>query len=210
MPDKQGTIRMDFIKRTLKWLAFFSVLLFFGIAWYSSTLPEPQSNTTTNIPVKVLPTYPRVPEVDQMFRDLGITDIAQIEVKLTDDTGCKPSPTLRGCAFSYDDHMTMYLTSVWQQQPNRYSTIAHEYLHWIWSKGDRASTTELMAVYNSNSYFQQRMSFYNYLGVGSEAFLNELNSTVCTEWADSALPFSLLSYCTKHIPNRNILPSNFR
>jgi len=203
---------MDFTKRTLKWLTLFSVtafVLLVAAAQYNLKNPgvlAPQSS----VPVKVLPTYPRVPEVDQMFRDLGITDIAQIEVKLTDDTGCTPSPTLRGCAFSYSDHMTMYLTSVWQREPNRYSTIAHEYLHWQWRKGDRANATELMAVYNSNSYFQQRMSFYNYLGVGSEPFLNELNSTVCTEWADSALPFNVLSYCTKHIPNRSLLPSNFR
>ncbi len=205
---------MDFIKRTLKWFTFFSVItlgLLYGLAQYNLSGYDTPAQPKVVAEVKPpLPTYPRVPEVDQMFRDLGITNIAQVEVKLTDDTGCTPSPTLRGCAFSYDDHMTMYLTSAWRREPNRYSTIAHEYLHWMWSKGDRANATDLMAVYNSNSYFQQRMSFYNYLGVGSEPFLNELNSTTCTEWADSALPFNLLAYCTKHIPNRSLLPSNFR
>ncbi len=202
---------MKFIIRTLKWFTFFSVIAFgLLVAAAQYNLQHPGVLAPQATQVKVLPTYPRVPKVDQMFRDLGITDIAQIEVKLSDETGCPPSPTLRGCAFTFDDHMTVYLTSAWQQAPNKYSTIAHEYLHWQWSKGDRASSTDLMAVYNSNSYFQQRMSFYNYLGVGSEPFLNELNSTVCTEWADSALPFNVLSYCTKHIPNRSLLPSNFR
>lgn len=202
---------MKFIIRTLKWLTLLSVIAFgLLVAAAQYNLHHPGVSAPQATPAKVLPTYPRVPEVDQMFRDLGITNIAQIEVKLSDDTGCPPSPTLRGCAFTFDDHMTVYLTSVWQREPNKYSTIAHEYLHWQWSKGDRANATELMAVYNSNSYFQQRMSFYNDLGVGSEAFLNELNSTTCTEWADSALPFNLLNYCTKHIPNRSLLPSNFR
>jgi hypothetical protein len=202
---------MKFIIRTLKWLTFFSVIAFgLLVAAAQYNLQHQGVLAPQATQVKILPTYPRVPEVDQMFRDLGITNIAQIEVKLSDDTGCPPSPTLRGCAFTFDDHMTVYLTSVWQREPNKYSTIAHEYLHWQWSKGDRANATELMAVYNSNSYFQQRMSFYNDLGVGSEAFLNELNSTTCTEWADSALPFNLLSYCTKHIPNRSLLPSSFR
>lgn len=178
-------------------------LLIIG-AWSYSVTPEP-----VPAPV-VLPTYPRAPEVDQMFRDLGITDIAQIEVKLTDQTACEWDATLRGCALSYSDHMTLYLTSNWQKDPNRYSTLGHEYLHWVWVKGDRANATDLMAVYNSNYRFKQRMAFYEKLGVGSEPFLNELNSIACTEWADAALPFNLLSYCTKHVPNRGLLPSYFR
>ena len=91
-----------------------------------------------------------------------------------------------------------------------YAALAHEYLHFQWSKGNRAPTDALMQVYNGNYYLRQRMSFYNSLGVGSPDFVEELNSIECTEYADGSLYYVVLNYCTKYLPNRNVLPSYFR
>lgn len=90
------------------------------------------------------------------------------------------------------------------------SSLAHEYLHYQWQKGNRASSDALMQVYNSNYYLRERMTPYNKLEVGSEDFLNELNSVECTEYNDSTLYYVVLNYCAKYVPNRNVLPSYFR
>lgn len=93
---------------------------------------------------------------------------------------------------------------------NELKSIAHEYLHYQWSRRNRAPTDALMQVYNSNYYLRQRMEPYNQLGIGSDDFIDELNSIECTEYADGSLYYVVLNYCTKYLPNRNVLPSYFR
>lgn len=168
-------------------------------------LPAPTETPTTDTPV---PTYTRYPEADRIFTELGITNIAQIQVIISDDTPCVETSTTRACALSYTDRVTIYLMTPWLNADpyRRRSTLAHEYLHWQWQKGDRASQADLDAIY---PLLRGRMQFYENLGIGTPAFLNEVNSIACTEVADYKLPPTLRQYCASHIPNRNLLPSYY-
>lgn len=162
-------------------------------------------------------TYTHTPEIEAMFSTLGLKDTQYIKVVYTDATPCgtnNPASGIitRACTETRDGSITMYLTSSFTSdtQISQYRTLAHEYLHVQYAMGHKADSTTLMNVYNSNYLFQKRMEPYSSDGVGSDRFLNELNSIECTEWDDSALPFSLLDYCKQYVPNRNVLPSLFR
>jgi len=196
------------------------ILTLIGLLWILSLVigSEPYSNQEpTPKPAPVREAYQHPPDIDAMFSTLGLKDTQYIKVVYTDTTPCgtnNPASgvTTRACTETKDGKITMYLTSSFTSdtQISKYRTLAHEYLHIQWAMGDKANSTTLIDVYNSNSYFKSRMSPYEKYGVTSEQFLNELNSIECTEWDDSALPFSLLDYCKRLVPNRNVLPSLFR
>lgn len=190
-----------------KLFILFLLLAGLFISFALSTPIKPSDNLSAT-PEIVLPTYPRNPQVDQIFAELGITDIAQVEAKVSDQTSCTPMPQLRACAVSYSDHLSVTFTSNWVNADRfrQRGTVAHEYLHWQWFKGDRARTEDLNAVY---PLLVNRMRDYERLGVGSPAFLNEVNSIACTEVADYKLPPTLRQYCASHIPNRSALPSYY-
>lgn len=172
---------------------------------------SPQNATLQPIPQPTQPRFTHEPRVQALLDELQV-DGSQIEIVSSDTTPCNPSAqvTLRACTSSTPQTAKIYLTSnFWQADPFRQrSTIAHEYLHTVYTKGIRPNPTDLYAVYNSNARFRERMDVYKHLS--EDYFLDELTAVICTEYSDSALPFTLVEYCTTHLPNRNALPSYFR
>lgn len=187
------------------------IIFILGLLLWGSTLfsPAPQQVSTqqTEAPMSHNIEYPRNAEVDQIFAELGITDISKVEAKVSDQTECAPMPSLRACAVS-TDHLQVTFTSEWVNADilRKRATVGHEYLHWLWQNNIRPSDADLNAVY---PLLVVRMKDYERLGVGTPAFLNEVNSIACTEVADYKLPLTLRQYCASHIPSRNLLPSYY-
>lgn len=97
------------------------------------------------------------------------------------------------------------------------STLAHEYLHWVWeyklSNSERSALIDqIRVVYNKNSTaFAPR--FQSYFSGGtqpySDEFFNEWHSIIGTEIADWRIPEPLLTHYKTYLPNRNALPSYY-
>lgn len=175
------------------------------VGWaYVVTQPKP-TFVPPQAPQAPKVTYQQDPTLVNYAHQLGI-DVSQLNLKYDQPkVNFTPNGGTVDAAFYAPNTLVIRPGS-----NNELKSVAHEYLHYQWSLGNKADPNLLMQVYNSNAAFRQRMYPYTSLGVGSEAFLNELNSIECTEYLDSSLPVNLLNYCKQYLPNRNILPSLFR
>jgi hypothetical protein len=87
------------------------------------------------------------------------------------------------------------------------TTLAHEYLHYIWasklSQAERDSlSANLTQLYSADPGMQERMTHYRdfkKLVPGTEQFSNELHSIYCTESSDGWLDQAVLDECNKWI-----------
>jgi len=91
------------------------------------------------------------------------------------------------------------------------SSLAHEYLHYVWSmKSDSERDVlakEFNKLYNNDEVTQSRMKVYSDTGTaspGSLSFANELHSIYCTERSDASLSKLIIDECNRFI-NRSAL-----
>lgn len=110
--------------------------------------------------------------------------------------------------------------------------VAHEYLHVVWYRMINANTYNapgrakkeeftraIDAVYKQHqAYFDEELKLYNTyfsdpsrgVTAGTERFYGEMHSLLGTEVADEILPPNLLAWYKRWLPNREILPDEFR
>lgn len=157
--------------------------------------------------VQTAPEYALDPYISQLADEVGIDKIELIKTKpyITSQKECGSNPDTLGC---YGYRITIIDTIKTRDRYKQRVALAHEYLHYVWTK-DRGVEPELLQVYNQNrAYFNMRLSTYFNAGmkVGDYQFYNELHSFVGTEVSDSKLPPKLLDHYKKYT-NRSALPS---
>lgn len=162
-------------------------LLAIGIFSYLTAPKKPTPVYQAPAPIK---TYPTPPEVLKVSQELGLDQniISQIEFTLGSAGPCT-APGYWGC-YKYNH---IWLTEV---KPHY---LAHEYLHHV-----KNPKLNLRPIYDSNPLLRQGMRNYT-----PEEINTELFPVICTQVADYKLPADVLAECTKLVPNRNILPSDY-
>lgn len=182
------------------------IALGFGVY---KVLQKPKQVTTK--PQEVAQTAPEFvldPYIAQLADEAGINkdDLVKLKTTIQSNNVCGGVDTL-GC---YHNMIIIIDTVKTRDRYKQRVTLAHEYLHYIWTKADQESLKpHLLRVYQQNkSYFDARfISYYNKgMKVGDYQFYNELHSFVGTEVSDRKLPTELLIHYSKYT-NRSSLPS---
>lgn len=157
--------------------------------------PKKVETPATPKPAPVVKTYPVPPEVLKVSIQLGLDQsiVSQIQYTLG-STGPCTGPGFWGCYRSGQ----IWLLDV---QPYR---LAHEYLHYVYQTTPEVRNLNLRPIYDNNPSLRNGMR--NYTSVQID---NELFPVICTQVADYKLPADVLATCTKYLPNRSILPSDY-
>lgn len=182
-------------------------ILFLTIAGYfivSATISEINSRqVNTSADSNIVPITNIDPALQPLVDKLAI-DSKGLTIQYVDSL---PS----GETGKFDGHHTISILRSGSKTQSMETILAHEYLHFVWSKYPQQKKDELSkalnTLYMSDKPMQERMQPYidnEHLVVGSGEFSNELHSVYCTESSDSYLSQSIISECSTWI-NRSAL-----
>lgn len=143
------------------------------------------------------------PQLQPLVSKLGI-DPTGLTIKFTDSVPNK------GTA-DFDGTSTISILRSGSKSQTPEIVLAHEYLHYKWSRYTQAERDSLSvqfeSLYSSDSQMHARMQPYidnDHLVVGSQEFSNELHSVYCTESSDKYLSQPVLAECNRWI-NRSAI-----
>lgn len=157
-----------------------------------SQIPSPAPRDVT--PLRAEKTYPIPPQIQPLITQLGINQSTaqKIQYYISPTNPCGEGAW--GC---------YYNKQIWIDEPATYK-LAHEYLHYIYQTNPELKSLPLQAHYNSNPLLRQGMRNYSPQEIETELF-----SVICTQVADYKLSPDILQACTKYLPNRSALPSDY-
>ena len=176
-------------------LLIVSILISLAVLIYVA-FPAPKKEVSVSTPPPVLKekTYPIPPQIQPLITQLGIdqSTAQKLEYHISATNPC--GGTTWGC---------YQLKQIWINEPVPYK-LAHEYLHYIYFTTPEVRSLNLRPLYDNNPLLRQGMRNYT-----PEEIEKELFPVICTQVADYKLPPEILQACTKYLPNRNILPSDY-
>lgn len=184
-------------------LGILAILFIIGfITGLVQGLQHPISTIAT--PATVAPSLTQDPVLVSDAQELGI-DYSNINMSFA------PSLTATDINGGYQTIGTFQAPNIiqilsGQTKQNELTTLAYEYLHYVWintSMADRQQMTTLyQQYYDSNYDFQQLTAPYT----GTpDIIANERNSTACTLVIPGKLTDAFNTYCNSIVPNRDIL-----
>jgi len=171
--------------------------------------PKPVQPQIEQKVVQTQPEYVLDPYIIQLADEVGINkeDLKKLQVSIVDTNLCGANPDTIACYSNSRLYITVKATQ--RDRLKQRVALAHEYLHYVWTKDRDALEPELLIVYKQNKgYFDARLASYYASGmkIGDNQFYNELHSFIGTEVSDSKLPPRLLDHYRKYT-NRGALPS---
>lgn len=179
--------------------------------WILAAWPKPtQAYVPTPTPFMVSP------QVVSIGAVIGLSEAQLAEVHAQVGGDCHDE-----AAFAcYDDNVeTIYIMPKALANHRVYTTLAHEYYHFVFARklnasGRKVTGDSLVALYNRNdqlgSELRWRLEPYTKDGLvpGTDEFDTELHSIWCTEVADNRMTANSLQYCAKWVPGRNALENS--
>lgn len=176
----------------------------YGIATPDAVQVAKEPDKPVQNKVDLTPRYPIPAQVQPIVSNIGIDPnlINENQIIVDQGVGICPLP-----AVSCYSNKKIWIPLSTLNGSQGYSSLAHEYLHFIWfNKLTYQERQDLSAplnqFYQSNPSFQSRFKDYP-----PEVIQYELFPVLCTEVSDNKLPSTVLQYCAKYLPNRNTLPS---
>jgi len=185
-------------------IAFLLIFLFIsGVVITSLTINEinERINTTeSSTQTAIQPTKNHVdPGLDEYITELNIdsSGLNFIYVDSLPETGANGD---------FISPNTIRIKRVLPAGESPRTILAHEYMHYVWTKHTQQErdvlSAELESIYSNDVPMQHRMKGYisdHNLTEGSEGFSNELHSIYCTESSDAFLTTPILDECNKWI-----------
>lgn len=202
----------------------FIVICLLGVAtevWVYTSRNHPatlDASVSVSTPTPI-PTYPIPANVLPIIQRLGIDQslISRIHIVTpSDNASCQSAGTFTVAACYSPNTMTLTvpIPLLSKDVSAQNSTVAHEYLHYIWQSMSQSEKDSLAPyieqVYQKDKeYLDKRLVGYDFSGFKAVNRVNELHSYIGTELADSQIPQPLLDHYKKYLPNRNALPSYY-
>lgn len=195
------------------------LFLSYGLRALISPTEVTSPPSTPSVVSSPLPTTFPVPvQVQPIVTKLGINPIEVRKIQIyVPETSTKCNGVLAdgaavACYFN-GKPPAIYMPSPTLTSKDATSTFAHEYMHYVWSNlvtdaEKTALTASVEKFYQANlRVVEPRFKSYVASGVVGERLTDEKQATFCTEISDWRLPADFRAYCTRHLPNRNALPS---
>jgi hypothetical protein len=198
------------------------ILAVFSYALFEEMLTgnrEP-AGITKQVQPPISPRVYTIPtEVSSIVDSTGIdrSELSKIRVDGSEDlTECRKMIATASACYTNKTIKYPFSNVSTKSQLENNKIFSHEYLHYIWGITPAAQKDSLRpyikSLYDANRRaFDVRFQGYFNGGIQAydEKFFNEWHSIMGTEIADWRLPKPLLDHYTKHLPNRNALPSYY-